>query len=203
MRAVSDHVTPRSRLFVSVGTDHHPFDRLVGWVADFARANPDWDVALQHGRTAAPPPLANLEAFAFCDHAKLIALFSGSDAVVSHGGPATITEARRTGHLPVVVPRDPSFGEHVDGHQMLFAGRLAGAGLVALAGSYTELDAAVHAARARRRAGAGVGAGAPGTAADGAAPVGAVPPGVHAVGRIAEEVVRTARSRRRRTGVTG
>ncbi len=183
MRPVSHPTSPRPRLFVSVGTDHHRFDRLVGWVADWARANADWDVALQHGRTAAPPSLANLDAFAFCDHARLLELFSGSAAVVSHGGPATITEARRTGHLPIVVPRDPSFGEHVDGHQMLFAARLASAGIVRVVGSPAELDAAVRAARP--------------SGPDGAAAAAVVPAGVHRVGAVAEEVARRARARRR------
>lgn len=189
MRAVSADGDARPRLFVSVGTDHHPFDRLVGWVADWARANPDWDVALQHGRTAAPAAAPNLEAFAFCDHARLQDLFSGSDAVVSHGGPATITEARRTGHVPVVVPRDPAHGEHVDGHQVLFAGRLADAGLVTLVASAAALDEAVKAAAEQRRA-------VPAPVA-GRAAAQAVPPGVHRVGQVAEALVAEARSSRR------
>lgn len=175
------------RLFVSVGTDHHRFDRLCGWVVDFAAAHPDWQVALQHGRTPAPAGPENLDAFAFCDHGRLQELFAGSDAVVSHGGPATITEARRTGHVPVVVPRDPQHGEHVDGHQMLFAARLAAAGLVAVVRSGAELDAAVLAAAGRRD---GV------TAVEQAAAAAVVPPGVHRVGAVAEEVAALARARR-------
>ncbi len=174
----------RPRLFVSIGTDHHPFDRLLGWVGEWALANPEWDVALQHGRTAPPCHVPNLDAFAFCDHARLIELLGGTDAVVSHGGPATITEARRSGHLPVVVPRDPRHGEHVDRHQMLFASRLEQAGLVTVVGSAAELDAAVRAARVRRAESLASGAAA---AAARQAPV--IPPGVFRVGRVTEEVV--------------
>jgi UDP-N-acetylglucosamine transferase subunit ALG13 len=186
----------RPRLFVSVGTDHHPFDRLVGWVADWARANPGWDVALQHGRTTAPAAAPNLEAFAFCDHARLQDLFSGSDAVVSHGGPATITEARRTGHRPVVVPRDPAHGEHVDGHQMLFAARLGDAGLVTLVASAAALDTAVRDAAQQRRA-------TPAASSAGPAARAEVPPGVHRVGQVAEELVAAARSSRRARATLG
>lgn len=186
MRAVSD----RLRLFVSIGTDHHPFVRLVGWVADLAEANPDWQVVIQHGRTPAPRAVPNLEAFAFCDHARLLDLFAGSTAVVSHGGPATITEARRNGHVPVVVARNPEFGEHVDGHQMLFAARLGGAGVVTLATSAAELDVAVRSAHARRVA----------RGTEEATWSVAVPDGVHRVGQVAEEVVRAARARGRRSG---
>ena len=175
------------RLFVSVGTDHHRFDRLCGWVVDFAVAHPDWQVALQHGRTPAPQGPPNLDAFAFSDHGRLQDLFAGSDAVVSHGGPATITEARRTGHVPVVVPRDPTHGEHVDGHQMLFAARLAAAGLVTVVRSGAELETAVLAAAVRRD---GL------SALEQAATAVEVPPGVHRVGAVAEGVAAIARARR-------
>jgi UDP-N-acetylglucosamine transferase subunit ALG13 len=180
-----DRLPDRPRLFVTIGTDHHPFGRLVDWAGEWARNNPEWDVALQHGRTPPPAPVATLEAFAFLDHARLLELLSSSAAVVCHGGPATITEARRTGHTPIVVPRDPQHGEHVDGHQLLFARRLAGAGLAHLVTDARDLDGAV---RTAHRA-------APGEAFAGRrAPV---PPGVHRVGQVAEEVARAARARRR------
>jgi UDP-N-acetylglucosamine transferase subunit ALG13 len=184
--SAKDGAQRRPRLFVTIGTDHHAFERLVGWVGDWARANPDWDVSLQHGRTAAPPELPNLAAFAFFDHAQLQELLSGSDAIVCHGGPATITEARRSGHVPVVVPRDPVFGEHVDSHQLLFARRLEAAGLITLVTSTSDLAGAVVAARRS-----------PADRTVTARPA-EVPPGVHRVGEVAEEVVLAARAARAR-----
>ena len=68
----------------------------------------------------------------FLGHDELQQAMVDADLVVCHGGPATILEARRHGHLPIVVPRDPARGEHVDDHQLLFARRLGAAGLVAL-----------------------------------------------------------------------
>nr|WP_246290489.1 glycosyltransferase [Nocardioides marinus] len=50
-----------------------------------------------------------------------------------------IMEARALGHLPLVVPRDPRLGEHVDDHQQRFARRAAEAGLVQAVGSVEEL----------------------------------------------------------------
>ena len=66
---------------------------------------------------------------------------------MSHGGPSTVMDARASGRLPIVVPRDPDRDEHVDGHQMRFADHLELHGLARLAGSEFEfrqlLDEAV------------------------------------------------------------
>ncbi|MEU6078199.1 glycosyltransferase [Micromonospora sp. NPDC047074] len=120
-----------ARLLVAVGTDKHPFDRLVGWLEEWHRTVAD-DVGptVQHGHTRAPRMPG---AVAFLGHDELQTAMAEADLVVCHGGPATILEARRHGHLPIVVPRDPTRGEHVDDHQLLFARRLGTAGMVALA----------------------------------------------------------------------
>ena len=58
-----------------------------------------------------------------------------------------IVEARRHGKRPLVVPRDHRLGEHVDGHQLRFARRLADEGLIVLCEQRDELTAALDAAR--------------------------------------------------------
>jgi UDP-N-acetylglucosamine transferase subunit ALG13 len=114
-------------MLVTVGTDHHPFERVVGWAERWAERGEDWEVQVQHGRTRGP---RSGTGFAFCEHDRLQELFAAADVVLTHGGPATITEALRFGHRPIVAPRDPARGEHVDGHQQLFVARLAAAGRV-------------------------------------------------------------------------
>lgn len=52
--------------------------------------------------------------------------------VITHGGPATIMQAFAVGKVPVVVPRQSAFGEHVDDHQVRFARRVADRCLVVL-----------------------------------------------------------------------
>ena len=124
-----------------VGTDHHPFTRLVRWADDYA-AGRDGSVrvVVQYG-TATPPRVA--EGFLMLPHADLQALVHAADVVVSHGGPATICEVRRSGSMPVVVPRDPGRGEHVDGHQQRFARRMGQEGLVVLCEEQADLEAAL------------------------------------------------------------
>lgn len=118
----------RVQVLVVVGTDKHPFDRLVDWLRSWQPTVTDRVVlTVQHGHTGAAEVPG---AVAFLGHDKLQTAISTADLVICHGGPATILEARRLGRVPIVVPRDPSHGEHVDDHQLRFARRLGAAGLV-------------------------------------------------------------------------
>ena len=103
-------------VFVTVGTDHHPFDRLVSWVDDWS-ARSGVACFLQSGTSefVAQAPGAD-----YLPYPTLVEAMSEAAAVVCHGGPATIMLARQCGRIPLVVPRDPERGEHVDGHQIRF-----------------------------------------------------------------------------------
>lgn len=128
-------------VLVLVGTDHHPFDRVVAWADAWAsRRGPAVRVVVQHG-TAGAPSVA--QGHAMLAHSELKALVEQADVVVSHGGPATITEVRSSGTMPVVVPRDPALGEHVDGHQQRFARRMGAEGMVVLCEQQDELERAL------------------------------------------------------------
>jgi UDP-N-acetylglucosamine transferase subunit ALG13 len=120
---VSGPSSPRPLVVVTVGTDHHPFTRLVSWFDRWvARQGEKVDAVVQHG-TAAAPRFAR--GVAYLDHGEFLQLAGSAQIVVCHGGPATIAECRRLGHVPIVVPRRPQLGEHVDDHQMRFTARLA------------------------------------------------------------------------------
>jgi len=123
--------TVTSRLvLVVVGTDHHPFDRVVDWADDWAATHPDARVLVQYG-TSRPPTTAEGHDLLPVD--ELTTLMSEATVVVCHGGPGTIMGAREAGHVPIVVPRRSDLGEHVDDHQVRFATRMAAAGQVHLA----------------------------------------------------------------------
>lgn len=113
-----------------VGTDHHPFDRLVRWVGSWAESHRQVRVVVQHGTSR---KAVAAQSHDYLEHAELQRLMRAADVVVSHGGPSSIAESRRLGTVPIVVPRDPALGEHVDAHQMRFGARLGEAGLVLLA----------------------------------------------------------------------
>lgn len=109
---------------VSVGTDHHPFDRLLEWASEVQRRL-DVHVVAQRGAT---PPRSDIESFDYEPAADLEARMRAADAVVCHGGPGTIGVSRSAGQRPIVVPRNPSLGEHVDDHQMRYSQKLVGTG---------------------------------------------------------------------------
>lgn len=109
------------------GTDHHPFARLVHWMDAAATRRPDVRFVVQHGASPAPQVA---EGHAFVSHDVLTALVAEAAVVVCHGGPGTIMDARAAGHVPLCVPRDPSLGEHVDGHQQRFAATVGEVGYV-------------------------------------------------------------------------
>lgn len=111
----------RPRVVVSVGTDHHPFDRMIDWIDEWSAAFPTVPVMVQRG-TSDPP--AHCPSERLVPHSDLIELFAMAEVVVSHGGPSTVMDARMVGRLPIVVARNPELGEHVDGHQMRFADHL-------------------------------------------------------------------------------
>ena len=136
-----------ARVIVLVGTDFHRFDRLVGWVDTWA-ADRAADVLVQHG-SSHPPQVATGQPY--LDWDKVQSEIAEADVVVSHGGPATISEARMAGHVPIVVPRDPARDEHVDDHQLLFSRRLGTSGLVTVAEDEASLRAALDAAIAAGR----------------------------------------------------
>jgi UDP-N-acetylglucosamine transferase subunit ALG13 len=130
-------------VFVTVGTDHHPFDRLIGYVdAWAAERGSSVRCVVQHGRSR-PPAVA--EARAFLPPAELERLLGEAAVVVTHGGPGSILGARDAGRIPVVVPRRPELEEHVDEHQVRFVARLAEAGEVFVADDESALRALLDA----------------------------------------------------------
>lgn len=118
------------------GTDHHRFDRLVTWLDRWAEQRDGVTCIVQHGTSKAPTFARGVQLVA---HDELLRLVGRASAVVCHGGPGAITEARAAGLLPIVVPRDPRLGEHVDGHQQRFAALMSGKGLIRVARSGDEL----------------------------------------------------------------
>jgi UDP-N-acetylglucosamine transferase subunit ALG13 len=126
-------------LVVSLGTDHHEFTRVVTWIENWVTAQDGAvDVFLQHGSTR-PSPLA--ENAVIVPRDQLLDRYRGADMIVSQVGPGTILDANSVGRKPIVIPRNPDFGEHVDGHQILFGRFMAESGAAFIAEDEDELHA--------------------------------------------------------------
>ena len=144
--ALADTAVDTPLVVVTVGTDHHRFDRLVEWVEHwFAERADEVRVVAQTGTAR---PASSFPCQPYLAPAELEEAVTAATAVVSHGGPATIMGVRKLGRLPIVVPRDPAREEHVDDHQQRFGRWLASRGEVALATTEAELHGRLDAALA-------------------------------------------------------
>lgn len=141
-----------SRVVASVGTDHHPFGRMLEWMARAAESL-DIEVVVQRGAT---PACEGIQTVDYLPAAELASMMAEADAVVCHGGPGTISLALQNGHRPIVMARDPSLGEHVDDHQMRYVAKLAAAGTIDSVQSYDELLRLLAAPRPRTEGGVSV-----------------------------------------------
>lgn len=122
-------------VFVTVGTDHHPFDRMLDWIEAWpgiGRA----PIFVQYAHSRPPTRVAGA---AYIEHENMVDRMLRATAVVSHGGPATIAIALGLGKRPIVVPRRSALGEHVEDHQVDFSAKLAIEGLIDLAETPEQL----------------------------------------------------------------
>jgi UDP-N-acetylglucosamine transferase subunit ALG13 len=142
LTSAEETIRPRPQVFVTVGTDHHPFDRMVDWVESWLSRDPDRvDCFIQFG-SSRPPSLAAGERLV--PREEMDERVATADVIVCHGGPGTIIDCLRSGTKPIVLPRRHASGEHVDDHQRRFARRLEEAGYIKVAESADELAALIE-----------------------------------------------------------
>lgn len=111
-------------IFVTVGTHEQPFNRLIQKVDELKRDGiiKD-DVIIQTGFSTYEPN--------YCQWSKLIPyqqmVKNVADAriVITHGGPASFIMPLQIKKIPIVVPRQYQFNEHVNDHQLEFARNVA------------------------------------------------------------------------------
>jgi UDP-N-acetylglucosamine transferase subunit ALG13 len=127
-------------VFVTVGTDHHRFERLMDWIDAWGALHPEARLVVQHGNARA---VERAESIAFLPPDRFRELLRDASAVVCPGGPGAIMETRAAGLRPIVVPRRGDLGEHVDNHQLAFSRFLGGRDLVTLAEEEADFSAAL------------------------------------------------------------
>lgn len=106
------------RVVVSLGTDHHKFNRLIDWIDQWiGQRGAPVDCVVQHGFSAAPQLATAVERL---PRAELLELYRQAQVVVVQGGPGSILDAREVGRIPLAIPRRPELDEVVDRHQIIF-----------------------------------------------------------------------------------
>lgn len=107
-------------IFVTVGTHEQPFDRLIQKVDKLKKDGTiQDDVIIQTGFSTYEPK--------YCKWSKLIPYqqmvknIEDARIVITHGGPASFIMPLQVGKIPIVVPRQHKFNEHINDHQVEFA----------------------------------------------------------------------------------
>nr|WP_285816649.1 glycosyltransferase [Lactobacillus taiwanensis] len=106
-------------IFVTVGTHEQPFNRLVKKIDDLvAYGTIKEKVVIQTGFSTYQP--------VHCDNHKMMSFeemqstLKEARIVITHGGPSSFIEALQFGKVPIVVPRQEKYHEHVNNHQVDF-----------------------------------------------------------------------------------
>jgi UDP-N-acetylglucosamine transferase subunit ALG13 len=133
-------------IFVTLGTHHQRFDRLLGALSEF---DPE-DLVVQYG--PGTPPAGVRRAAAYMPFDEMLRNFDAAEGVITHAGVGSIICARRAGHVPLVVPRRHDLAEHVDDHQVELTRALEARGTVVAVWDTTDLPALAADAFSRRRA---------------------------------------------------
>lgn len=109
-------------IFVTVGSQKFPFDRLIRKVDQMLREGLiQEEVFIQTGASRCVPSCPHQ---AFCEGEQFQTLLETCSVLITHGGAGTMVDAVKRGKRVVVVPRLARYGEHVDDHQLELAKRL-------------------------------------------------------------------------------
>jgi UDP-N-acetylglucosamine transferase subunit ALG13 len=114
-------------IFVTVGTNEAPFDRLVRAVDGIGGDEP---VVCQYGSSSERP--ARASCVEFLPFEEIVDHVRRARVVVTHAGVGSMLVAFACAKVPIVVPRLRAHGEAVDDHQLVLAKRLAAQGAVRL-----------------------------------------------------------------------
>lgn len=107
-------------IFVTVGTHEQPFNRLVQEVDRLKGEGLIKDeVMIQTGYCTYEPKHCHWKKL--LPYEKMWEYVQKADIVITHGGPSSFMMPLQMGKIPIVVPRQKKFGEHVNDHQVEFA----------------------------------------------------------------------------------
>ncbi len=105
-------------IFVTVGTHEQQFNRLVEYMDKWA-SDHDEKVIIQTGFSTYVPRYCEWGKLFSYD--KMVDLVDNARIVITHGGPSSFIMPLRIAKIPIVVPRNQEFDEHVNNHQITFS----------------------------------------------------------------------------------
>lgn len=107
-------------IFVTVGTHEQPFNRLVKCIDELkASGIIEEEVIIQTGFSTYIPQHCTWSKL--LPYKEMIKNVNDARIVITHGGPSTFIMPLQVGKIPIVVPRQKQFNEHVNDHQVEFS----------------------------------------------------------------------------------
>lgn len=111
-------------IFVTVGTHEQQFDRLIKYVDDMKKNGKiKEEIIMQTGFSTYKPQYCTWERF--IPYNKMEENIVNARIVITHGGPASFIMPLQIGKIPIVIPRQNKFDEHVNNHQVEFTTNIA------------------------------------------------------------------------------
>jgi UDP-N-acetylglucosamine transferase subunit ALG13 len=125
-------------IFITVGTEQFPFDRLLRIMDDAVRRGEiRQKVFAQIGAARYEPAF-----FSWCrflPYEEMAERILRAEIIVSHAGVGSFLMCLEMGKTPILFPRRVEFGEHVDDHQMEFMEKMVYEGKILWARDEKEL----------------------------------------------------------------
>lgn len=110
-------------IFVTVGLEKFPFDRLFYFIDDSIREGAINDeVISQIGSSRYRPKSFNY--YKFLPFQEMVNFIQKAEIVISHGGVGSVLLCLNSGKIPIVFPRFKKYGEHLDNHQLEFSEKM-------------------------------------------------------------------------------
>lgn len=107
-------------IFVTVGTHEQPFNRLIRKIDELKRDGIiKEEVIMQIGYSTYEPKYCKW--FKLLPYSEMVKNVKDARIVITHGGPASFIMPLQIGKVPIVVPRQKEFDEHVNNHQVDFS----------------------------------------------------------------------------------
>lgn len=111
-------------IFITVGTHEQPFNRLLEYM-DHLKCNDKSikdKIIMQTGFSTYEPQYCQWQKM--FSYQEMIKNIEDARIVITHGGPSSFIMPLQIGKIPIVVPRQKKFNEHVNDHQVEFCEQL-------------------------------------------------------------------------------
>lgn len=106
-------------IFVTVGTHEQQFNRLVQKIDMLKKQGKiQEEVIMQIGFSTYEPKYCKWQKL--YSYAEMQEFVKQARIVVTHGGPSSFITVLKEGKIPIVVPRNRQFEEHINNHQVEF-----------------------------------------------------------------------------------